>query len=89
MDNTMFMGFLIIALATLLTIASIITAIIVKPIINLKTEIAGLRNSCDTLSNMVGKVEQRIEKHGKEIDDMNKDLKTFEGRISKIEGQMK
>lgn len=91
MTEKEFMGYLITAIIALLTGASIITAIIIKPLLNLTGTIRELKL---TLSNLgegsdsrVGKIEQRIEKHGKEIDDFNKDMKNFEGRISKLEAR--
>ena len=89
MTEKEFMGYLITAIISLLTGASIITAIIIKPLLKLNSKITTLELLIQNLiggpDSRVGKIEQRIEKHGKEIDDFNKDMKNFEGRISKLE----
>ncbi len=91
MDNSTFMGLLITAILSLLGGASIIVAIIIRPIIKLNAKITELdltiKNLGSGQESRIGKIEQRIEKHGKEIDNINKDLKDYEGRISKIEAR--
>ncbi len=89
MDTNYFMGLLITAIVTLLTVATAITALIVKPIINLNKNIVKLESSIDMLNKSVNNIEARETKHGVEIDNINRELKLFEGRIAKIEGSKK
>ena len=89
MDSNTFMGYLITAILALLGGAGTITAIIIRPLIKLNGKITELDTTIKNLGSgpesRIGKIEQRIEKHGHEIDDINKDLKKYEGRISKLE----
>jgi len=68
MDDVQFMGLLIGAIASLLGIASIIVAILVKPVINLNKSITKLNDSIDKLNGDNEKLEKRVSKHGEEID---------------------
>ena len=91
MTEKEFMGYLITAIIALLSGAGVITAIIIKPLLNLTGTIRELKLTISNLGegsdSKIGKLEQRVEKHGKEIDNINKDLKNFEGRISKVEAR--
>ena len=68
MDNAQFMGLLVAAIGTLLGIASIIVAIIIKPIINLNKSIVKLNSSIDMLNEKNIDLADRVKNHGKEID---------------------
>lgn len=91
MDNSTFMGLLITAILALLGGASIIVAIIIRPIIKLNGKITELDLLIKTIAegpdSRVGKIEQRIQKHGNEIDNINKDMRNFGERISKMEAK--
>lgn len=86
MDEHLFMGLLIASLVVLLTIASLIAGLIVKPLLSLNKNITVLQSSMEHFGESMGRVEDRITKHGQEIDGIRDDLKEHEGRISKIEG---
>lgn len=86
MDENLFMGLLVGAIVVLLTIASLIAALIVKPILGLNQNITELKASMKHFEKSIGHVEERITKHGTEIDDIREDIKLHEGRISKLEG---
>ena len=86
MDSNTFMGYLITAIIALLSGASVIVAIVIRPIIKLNAKITELSDSLKNLNGLLTKAEQRIEKHGNEIDTINKDLRIYEGRISRLEG---
>jgi len=68
MSEAQFMGFLIGAIATLLGIASVIVAIIIRPIISLNKSIQKLNDSIDKLNGDNELLGQRVTKHGQEID---------------------
>lgn len=68
MDQTQFMGLLILSIGTLLGIASIIVGIIIRPIINLNKSIVKLNDSIDRLNDENINLSTRITNHGKEID---------------------
>lgn len=86
MDNNTFMGLLIGALVVLFGLAGTVTGLIIKPIINLNRSIVKLEVSIADLNNSVGSMNARIEKQENTIDDIHKDIRGFEGRISKMEG---
>lgn len=68
MDQTLFMGLLIGAIVVLLGIAGGIATLIVKPIINLNNSITKLNASIDQLNGANKTLNERVTKHGKEID---------------------
>lgn len=68
MDQTLFMGLLIGAIVVLLGIAGVIATLIVKPIINLNNSITKLNASIDQLNGANETLNERVTKHGKEID---------------------
>lgn len=68
MNEAQFMGLLIGSIGTLLGIASVIVAIIIKPIINLNKSITKLNDSIDALNGASATLNERVTKHGKEID---------------------
>lgn len=72
--ETQFMGLLIACISTLLGIASIVVAIIIKPIINLNKTITKLNDTIDQLNEKNGTLNERVTIHGKEIDDVQKHL---------------
>lgn len=92
MEDTQFMGLLIGGLATILSIVSILVAIIIKPIINLNKTITKLNSSIDILNGTADSLNTRVSKHGEEIDNLNlhqisqdKDIENHEKRITKLE----
>lgn len=87
MDSNTFMGLLITAIIALLTGASIITAIIIRPIINLNKKLTKVDASLERGTEVMERCEKRIEKHGQELDKHNDELKKFEGRISALEAR--
>ena len=89
MDSNTFMGLLIAAIVVLVGLAVGLTTLIVKPIINLNSSITELKVSIQNLNTSVNKVENGLTRHEDEIDNINKDLKDFEGRISRMEGVSK
>lgn len=86
MDENLFMGLLIASLVVLLTAASLIAGLIVKPLLSLNKNITILQSSMSHFGESIGHVEDRITKHGTEIDNIRDDIKLHEGRISKLEG---
>ena len=60
-------------------------AVVVKPIINLNTNITTLTASVNALKEVIDKLETRVTAHGDEIDDMNKTLSNHEARIGILE----
>ena len=69
MDSTQFMGLLIGALVTLLGIASIIVAILIKPIINLNRSIQKLTDSIERLDGANANLKSQVSDHEKAIDE--------------------
>ena len=86
MDSNQFMGLLIAAILALLGGAGVIVAIIIKPVINLNSNIVALRKDISALNDVVNRNEKRIEKHGNEIDEIKDNLKNIEVKVSKMEG---
>ena len=72
MNEAQFMGLLIGAIATLLGIAGVMVAIIIKPIISLNTSIQKLNDSIDQLNGDNKNIKERVTKHGEEIDNLRK-----------------
>lgn len=68
MDQTTFIGMLIMAIATLLGITSIVVTIVIKPIINLNKSITKLNDNIDHLTGQNKTLETRVAKHGEQID---------------------
>ena len=89
MTNNEFMGLLIGCIATLLGIGSIIVAIVVKPIISLNKSITKLNDSIDHLNGQNATLEQRVSKHGKEIDDLGDKVLIHENEIKHIKENLK
>lgn len=87
MDNNTFMGLLIGALIVLFGFVSVLVALIFRPILNLNKCISDLTKDIKFLNDSLGNIEERITKHGTELDTINRDIRTFEGRISRIEGR--
>ena len=59
--------------------------VVLKPILNLNTNITELKMSIDAFKETVSKLDDRITKHGEEIDDMKAQLVNHEARISNLE----
>ena len=59
--------------------------VVLKPILNLNTNITELKMSIDAFKETVAKLDDRITKHGEEIDDMKAQLVNHEARISNLE----
>lgn len=71
MDQTQFMGLLIGAIVTLLGVASIIVAIVIKPVINLNRTITKLDATIDSLKEADSILKDRVSEHGHQIDELN------------------
>ncbi|MBQ6447099.1 MAG: hypothetical protein IJJ10_06505 [Bacillus sp. (in: Bacteria)] len=84
MEQTQFMGLLIVSIGTLLAIASIIVAIIIKPIINLNKSITKLNDSIDRLNDDNASLAERVTKHGQEIDENTKKLIVHDQEINHL-----
>lgn len=89
MSEAQFMGLLIGCIATLLAIASVIVAIIVKPIINLNKSIQKLNDSIDALNGANATLNERVTKHGKEIDETRLTLVEHKKEIEHIKEVIK
>jgi len=59
--------------------------VVLKPILNLNTNITELKMSIDAFKETVSKLDDRITKHGEEIDDMKAQLVDHEARIKNLE----
>lgn len=86
------MGLLIVAIGTLLGIASVIAALIIKPLINLNSNITKLNTSVNGLNNSVNTINTRLAKHGEEIDELQREslqhdaeLKIHDEKIKTLE----
>ena len=89
MNTNEFMGMLIACILTLLTIGSIIVAIIIKPIINLNTSITKLNASIDALNKDKENLAERVTKHGKEIDEARERLIEHDKEIEHLKEKVK
>ena len=78
MDNNTFMGFLIAALVVLLGAASVITTLIVKPLLNLNKNITALNYTITDMSS-------KLKKNDEEIIDLQKGFNQHETRITVLE----
>lgn len=78
MDSNTFMGFLIAALVVLLGAASVITTLIVKPLLNLNKNITALNYTITDMSS-------RLKKNDEEIIDLQKGFNQHETRITVLE----
>lgn len=59
--------------------------VVLKPILNLNTNITELKVSIDAFKETVNKLDDRITKHGEEIDKVKETLVNHEARISNLE----
>lgn len=59
--------------------------VVLKPILNLNTNITELKVSIDAFRDTVNKLDSRITEHGKEIDRVKETLVNHEARISNLE----
>lgn len=89
MDQNTFMGLFIAALVTLVGLAGGITAMIIKPVLSLNKNITKLESSIDILNKATQNNAHRIDEQEVHIENINKDLRKFEGRISRMEGAHK
>lgn len=89
MEQSQFLGLLIGSIGTLLTIASVIVAIIVRPIINLNKSITKLNDSIDRLNDDSVTLRDRVTQHGKEIDENREKLIVHEQKIKHLEDKMR
>lgn len=89
MTDNQFMGLLIGSLATLLGIASVIVAIVIKPIINLNKSITKLNDSIDVLNRDSKNLVDRVAKHGKEIDANRERLIIHDQEIKNIKERLR
>lgn len=78
MDSNTFMGFLIAALVVLLGAASVITTLIVKPLLNLNKNITALNYTITDMSS-------KLKKNDEEIIDLQKGFNQHETRITVLE----
>lgn len=78
MDSNTFMGLLIAALVVLLGAASIITTLIVKPLLNLNKNITALNYTITGMSS-------KLKKNDEEIIDLQKGFNQHETRITVLE----
>lgn len=88
MSETQFMGLLIGCIGTLLGIASVIVAIIVRPIINLNKSIQKLNDSIDQLNGDNKTLGERVTKHGREIDEVKTQVLHHEHEIAHIKEKL-
>lgn len=59
--------------------------VVVKPIINLNTNITALRSSVDQLKDILADLKERVTNHGKEIDEIRDVIGDHEARIRVLE----
>ena len=59
--------------------------VVLKPILNLNTSITELKVSIDAFRDTVNKLDNRITKHGEEIDTIKETLVNHEARITNLE----
>ena len=59
--------------------------VVVKPIINLNTNITALTSSVDQLKDILSDLKERVTNHGKEIDEIRKTIGDHEARIRVLE----
>ena len=85
MDSTTFMGLLIASLISLFALAGTVTTLIIKPVINLNKTMVKLDASIKDLNKTANGMENRLDKHDQEFENINKDLRTMDGRITRIE----
>lgn len=89
MDSNQFMGLLIAAIVTLLSIASIIVALIIKPIINLNKSIVKLNDSIDRLNAENENLSGRVKEHGKEIDENARKILIHDKEIEHLKERLR
>lgn len=89
MSDTQFMGLLIGAIGTLLGIASVIVAIIIRPIISLNKSIQKLNDSIDQLNGDNKTLGERVTKHGKEIDAVKVEVINHSHEIAHLKEKIK
>ena len=83
------MGLLIGAFASLCGIASVIVAIIIVPVIKLNKTIQKLNDSIDALNGKNKTLEERVTKHGKEIDGLHDKVIDHEHEIKHLKEKVK
>lgn len=60
-------------------------AVVIKPILNLNTNITELKISIDAFKASVDKLDSRITEHGKEIDRLRDQVVDHEARLKNLE----
>lgn len=58
---------------------------VIKPILNLNTNITALKISIDQFKQTVDKLDARITEHGKELDHIKEKIVNHEARIDQLE----
>lgn len=89
MDDSQFLGLLIGSITTLLGIASVLVAIIIKPIINLNKTITKLDNTIGSLEREKKVLNDRVTQHGKEIEDNREHLIRHDKDIEYLKKEVK
>jgi len=74
MEQTTFLGLLIGAIVTLLTISTAVTSLIVRPIIKLNKSITKLDDSIRHILDDNSVIRKRLDKHGDQIDENTQHL---------------
>ena len=59
--------------------------VVVKPIINLNTNITALKSSVDQLKDILTDLKERVTNHGREIDEIRETIGDHEARIRVLE----
>ena len=59
--------------------------VVLKPVLDLNTNITELKTSIDNFKTSVDKLDSRITKHGEEIDKLKETVATHEVRIENLE----
>lgn len=82
MEQAQFMGLLITCIGSLLAIASVLVAIVIKPIINLNKTITKLDSTIENIQKEETTLVDRVNKHGTQIDSLNVQVASHEVLIN-------
>lgn len=80
MDEVTFLGYLVTAVITLGGFVGVVVKF-TQPINELRVVIQKLNDNIDTIREVNEQQNKRIEKHGKQIDDLNHRVGKIEGKI--------
>ena len=80
MEETQFLGYLVIAIITLGSFIAVIMKF-TQPINDLRIVIQKLNDRIDAMKEGDDKRDQRIEKHGKQIDELDNRVGTLETKV--------